>query len=326
MKPFAFVTPQSAASAVALVRDDGRFIAGGVDLLGEMKDDVIAPPLLVSVKALPGGRDIVPGAQRWSFGAAVTLTALAEHAELRRIFPAMAQAAEAVGSPQIRNVGTLGGNLAQHSRCWYYRHRDVPCYKKGGARCYARGGEDKYHSLFAKSRCLSPCVSNLAVALAALDARIIVQRGAGAVSLTVAQLYERAWENGRVHHSLRPDDLILRVEVSVVEARRSVYLQVGERSAFDWALVSCAATGHVAAGRWTGVRLALGCVAPMPWQRDAVSAFLEGREVSQQTAEQAAALLLEGAEPRGQAGYKIALGAALVRRALAQVAGETAPL
>ena len=317
MKAFSYVTAQTADSAVELVRGSGRFLAGGMDLLGEMKEGLVEPAVLVNVKSLPGTREIAAAKDKFSVGANVTLTMLAEHPEIRRVFPGLAQAAEDVGSPQMRNIGTVGGNLAQHSRCWYYRQRDVRCVKKGGPRCFARGGENKYHSLFTKTMCLSPCVSNLAVALSALDASVVVQRGSKAVTLTIAQLYDKAWNDAKVHNSLAADDLILRVEVPVMAGTRSVYLKLAEKNDFDWALVSCAASGRLESGKLRGVRLALGSVAAIPWQVKEANAFLEGKAPTDETAAGAAEILLREAEPREQNGYKIPVAKALVKRALA---------
>ena len=319
MKAFSYVTAQTADSAVELVREQGRFLAGGMDLLGEMKEGLAEPALLVNVKTLPGTREIAAGKDRVVIGANVTLTTLAENTDVKKLFPGLAEAAGDVGSPQMRNVATVGGNLAQHSRCWYYRQRDVRCVKKGGPRCFARGGENKYHSLFTKSMCLSPCVSNLAVALAALDASVVVQRGAKTVTLSIAQLYEKAWTDAKVHNSLGADELILRIEVPVTAGGRSVYVKLAEKNDFDWALVSCAAAGRVEGGKLRGVRLALGCVAAVPWQVKEANAFLEGKAPTDETAVGAAEILLRDADAREQIGYKIPLAKALVRRALAKL-------
>jgi xanthine dehydrogenase YagS FAD-binding subunit len=320
MKPFAYVSAQSAASAVELVRDHGRFLAGGMDLLGELKEGIAEAKLLVNVKAVPGLRGVEATPERWTIGANVTLAELADHAALRQALPALAEAADEVGSPQIRNVGTVGGNLAQHSRCWYYRHRDVRCAKKGGGRCFARGGQNKYHSLFAQARCLSPCVSNLAIALAALNAAVVVQRGAKTVTLTIAELYQAAWDSAQPHNSLQAGDLILRVEVSTAPARRSAYAQVSEKREFDWALVSCAASARSDGGKARDVRVALGGVAPIPWQAKEANAFLEGKELNEANATTAAELLLKGATAREHNGFKVPIVQALIRRTLARLA------
>ncbi len=317
MKAFTYLTARDADEATDLVRRDGKFLAGGVDLLGELKEQLIDPARLVNVKMIPDTREVRVDAERWSIGANVTLAELAAHPEVRRGWPGLAEAAAEVGSPQMRNLATVGGNLAQHSRCWYYRQRDLRCAKKQGRHCLARAGENKFHSLFAGGMCLSPCVSNLAIALAALDARVVVRRRGRDRQLTIDQLYERAWKTPRAHHSLQVDDLILRVELPAPAAgMHSLYLQVAERSGFDWALVSCAVRGRVDEGRWRGVRVALGCVAPIPWRRDEVDAYCEGLEANEANATRVAERLLAGAEAREHNGYKFPLAQALVRRAL----------
>jgi xanthine dehydrogenase YagS FAD-binding subunit len=319
MNSFAYVTAQSPESAVELVRQDGRFLAGGMDLLGEMKESLATPKTLVNIKALPGTRDLRTTGSTWSIGANVTLSTLATNAEVERALPGLATAAREVGSPQIRNVGTVGGNLAQHSRCWYYRHRDVTCRKKGGKTCFARDGESKFHSLFTGCMCISPLMSNLAIALAALDARVVVQRGRKIESLTLADLYADAWRTPTAHTSLRPDDLILRVEVPVAADRRSAYMQVAEKSDFDWAIVSCAASAKVSGTTVRGARIVLGAVASTPWQVDAANAFLEGKSITAETCGGAADLLLRDARPFGDNAYKLPIARALVRRTLAQL-------
>jgi xanthine dehydrogenase YagS FAD-binding subunit len=213
----------------------------------------------------------------------------------------------------------VGGNLAQHSRCWYYRHRDVECRKKGGKVCFARQGESKYHALFTGCMCISPTVSNLAIALAALDAKVIVQRGRRTETLTIANLYSEAWRTPTAHNSLRAEDLILRVEVPAPADVRSAYLQIAEKGDFDWAMVSCAAAAKVSGSTLRGVRVVLGAVSPTPWQVDAANAFLEGKSYSAETAEKAAELILKDARPFGDNAYKIPIAKALIRRTLQQL-------
>ena len=303
-----------------MVSNRGRFIAGGIDLLGEMKDGLAAPGLLVNVKQIPGTWTISNDGANWTIGANVTLVALASHAGLRAALPGLCEAADEVGSPQMRNVATVGGNLAQHSRCWYFRHRDVACLKKGGRRCFARGGNTKYHSLFTGCMCLSPCTSNLAVMLTALGARVVIQRGDKVETIPIAALYESAWSNARSHNSLGPADLILRVEVAAMPGLRSTYLQMSEKSAFDWALVSCAASGRVQEGKLRGVRVALGSVAPVPWMVDEANASLEGVEPTGESVARAADLILQKAHPQLNNGYKVPLARALVSRTLLRLA------
>jgi xanthine dehydrogenase YagS FAD-binding subunit len=320
MNAFAYVTARTPESAVAAVRSDGRFLAGGIDLLGEMKESLATPKTLVNIKALPGTTEIRSEGGKWRVGANVTLAALAQHTEMRRLFPGLVEAAGEVGSPQIRHVATVGGNLAQHSRCWYYRHRDVTCRKKGGTTCLAREGESKYHSLFTGCMCISPVCSNLAIALAALDARVGVHRGRRVEALTVAQLFESAWKTPTDHHSLRPEDLILHVELGAPAGSRSAYLQLSEKADFDWALVSCAAAGTVDRGTLRGIRVVLGSVAPIPWMVDEANAYLNGKPLTAEHADRAAELILKDARPFTGNAYKVPLARALIRRTLLKLA------
>lgn len=318
MKPFQYQTATSPASARELVADNGRYLAGGIDLLARMKEYLVDPKVLVNVKALPGLDKIEAGDKAWTIGANVKISALEDHPELKKTFPGLQQAAAEVGSRQIRNAATVGGNLAQHSRCWYYRHRDVLCLKKGGDTCYARHGENKYHSLFTGNTCISPVVSNLAVMLGALDAVVTVQRADKPVRMSISELYAKAWDNPTAHHSLDPTDLILSVEIPTSRPR-SVYLQASEKSMFDWALVSCAVAAQVQGGKLSQARVVLGAVANVPHQVPAANQFLEGKAPDASVADKTADLLLEKAQAHTENGYKIPLARALVRRSLMQL-------
>jgi xanthine dehydrogenase YagS FAD-binding subunit len=318
MKSFQYATAASPVSARELRGENGRYLAGGIDLLGEMKEYIAEPNILVNIKSLPGLNKIERGAQSWSIGTNVTIAELENHAELKSIFPGLQQAAAEVGSQQIRNVATVGGNLAQHSRCWYYRHRDIQCLKKGGDTCYARHGENKYHSLFTGNTCISPVVSNLSIILAALDATVTIQRGEKEVRLTIPELYAKAWDNPTSHHSLEPGDLVMKVEIPV-QQRRSAYLQVSEKSAFDWALVSCAASAKADGGKLSQARVVLGAIANVPHQAQAANELLEGKVLDDSLANQVADVILAKAQPLSQNAYKIQIARTLIRRTLAQL-------
>jgi xanthine dehydrogenase YagS FAD-binding subunit len=173
--------------------------------------------------------------------------------------------------------------------------------------------------LFSGCPCLSPLTSNLAIALAALDARVELQRGRRTVTLPIAELYQEAWKDPRAHNSLRPADLILRVVVPAATGGRSAYRQLAEKSSFDWALVSCAAAARVDGRVLRGVRIVLGVVAPVPWRVAAAEQVLEGRELTEARASEAAALLLREAQPHAHNAYKVPLAHALVRRTLASL-------
>ena len=321
MKAFTYATAHSTDSACDLVASKGAYLAGGNDLLGLLKDYLIpGPKILVNVKSLPGLNRIEHGDKSWSIGALVTIAELEHDPDLARIFPGLHDAAGEIASLQIRNVATVGGNLAQHSRCWYYRQRDVPCLKKGGDLCYAREGDNRYHSLFSGNDCISPVVSSLGTTLAALDATAVVLRDGKEARLSMADFYQKAWTEPTAHHSLNPGDLILRVEIPTARSR-SAYLQVSDKHTFDWALVSCAAAANIAGGKISQPRVALGSISPIPHQVAAANDFLNGRTLDEDTVSQAADLILKDARPLAHNAYKVPMAHALIRRTLLKLRG-----
>lgn len=334
MNPFQYVTAGSPDEAVSLIGKNGRYLGGGIDLLGEMKDYIVSPDVLVNVKEIGqvSGLDQVGpwaeisgtfweeaknGGEKTGFGigALVTVAQIAEYPDLKNTLPGLVEAASEVGSPQIRNVATVAGNLLQHSRCWYYRQPDIVCLKRGGSTCYAQDGENKYSSLFSGCACISPVVSNLSVILTALDAKVDVRHEGKTQTLTIAQLYDEAWKNSAAHNSLKPKDFLLSVSVPL-KRTRSAYRQVSEKSEFDWALVSCAAAGNVANGTITDARVVLGAVAPVPYMVAAANHYLEGKQLTDEHASKAADIILKDAKPLAQNGYKAPLAHVLIRRTL----------
>jgi xanthine dehydrogenase YagS FAD-binding subunit len=320
MNAFQYATALSPDSARQLVGDHGAYIAGGNDLLGLLKDYLVDPDIVVNIKSLPGLNSIQPGKDKWILGSLVKIAGLEDSAEIQKIFPGIHDAASEIASPQIRNVATVGGNLSQHSRCWYFRHRDTVCLKKGGDLCYARESDNRYHSLFTGNTCISPVVSSLAATFAALDATAIVLRNGKETPMSMDELYHRAWENPLAHNSLESGDLIVRVEIPTARTR-SAYLQVSDKHAFDWALVSCAAAANVVDGKLDRPRVALGSISPVPHQVEAANAFLDGKVLNDETASLAADLILKDAKPLQQNAYKVPMARALIRRTLLKLKG-----
>ncbi|HXC36336.1 MAG TPA: FAD binding domain-containing protein [Candidatus Acidoferrales bacterium] len=322
MKAFRYATAHSTDSARELVVGAGAYLAGGNDLLGLLKDYLInAPEILVNIKSLPGLSKIERGEKFWAIGSLVTVAQIENHAEIKMVFPGLHEAASEVASQQIRNVATVGGNLAQHSRCWYFRHRDTVCLKKNGDLCYARNGENRYHSLFTGNTCISPVVSSLATIFTSLDATAIVLREGKETRMSMAELYHRAWENPLAHNSLNNGDLILRVEIPTTRSR-SAYLQGSDKHAFDWALVSCAAAAEVMDGKLKSPRVALGSISPVPHQVEAANDFLDGKVLDDAAATHAADMILQDARPLEHNAYKVPLAHALIRRTLLKLNGD----
>lgn len=316
MKSFEFINAQSAESARELVREkNGKFLAGGIDLLGEMKDYLTQPDRVVNVKTIPDLTGFTLLEDKAVIGANTRLVDLMTD-DVHQAFPGLSEATSEVGSPQIRNVATVGGNLAQHSRCWYYRHKDVQCLKNDGTRCYASDGESKYHSIFTGNPCISPVVSNLAVIFTALDARVKIQARRGVESWDMEKLYEKAWDNPFAHNSLSEGDLILHIELPRTMRRKSAYMQISEKSDFDWALVSCAAAADVENGKLQNPRLAMGAISNVPYRVEEVDSYLSGKTLDDAVAQEAAERLLEGAETTQHNAYKVPMAKALVKRTL----------
>jgi xanthine dehydrogenase YagS FAD-binding subunit len=320
MNAFEYATARTPDTARQLVGDHGAYIAGGNDLLGLLKDYLVAPDILVNIKSLPGLDQIQPGQDKWTFGALVKIAELEDSADVQNAFPGIHDAASEIASPQIRNVATVGGNLAQHSRCWYFRHRDTVCLKRGGDLCYARESDNRYHSLFTGNTCISPVVSSLATTFAALEATAIVLREGKEIPMSMDELYQRAWENPLAHNSLDAGDLIVRVEIPTVRSR-SAYMQVSDKHAFDWALVSCAAAANVVDGKLDKPRVAVGSISPVPHQVAAANQFLDGQTLDDNTASQAADMILKEAKPLQHNAYKVPMAHALIRRTLLKLKG-----
>jgi xanthine dehydrogenase YagS FAD-binding subunit len=312
MNAFQYVSAKSPDEAISLVGANGRYLGGGIDLLNEMKDYIQTPDVLVDVKHVS---ITAPDGAGHHLPATITVAEIAAHADLKKVFPGLSEAAGEVGSPQIRNVATLAGNLLQHSRCWYYRQPDIVCLKRGGDMCHGQEGENKYLSLFTGCSCVSPVVSNLSVILTALDAKVIVKRDGKQQTMTMAELYHEAWVNPAAHNSLDPHDFLMGVTVPT-KRTRSAYRQQSEKREFDWALVSCAAAGNVTGGVITDARVALGAVAPVPYVVEEANQFLEGKALTDENASHAAELILKDAKPLAHNGYKVPLAHTLIRRTL----------
>ena len=321
MNAFQYATAHSTGSARELVNGKGAYIAGGNDLLGLLKEYLISADTLVNIKSLPGLNRIERGSKSWTIGALVTIARIENDAAAKKTFPGLHQAAAEIASLQIRNVATVGGNLAQHSRCWYFRHRDVKCLKKHGDLCYARNSENRYHSLFTGNDCISPVVSSLATTFAALDATAIVLRDGKELRWSMADLYAEAFKNPYAHNSLQPGDLIVRVEIPTVRSR-SAYLQVSDKHSFDWALVSCAAAAEIEGGKLKSPRVALGSISPVPHEVAAANEFLDGKVLDEATATAVADLILKGAKPLEMNAYKVPMAHALIRRTLLKLKGD----
>ena len=312
------------APAGADVDEAARPIAGGQDLLTTMKDYSTRPSRVVNIKRIPGlDRIQVNSKTGLTIGALVTLSQLETSPVVRTGFPGLAEAAHSIATPQIRNLGTVGGNLCQRPRCWYYRLEEVICLKKGGSECYAYNGENKYNAILGGGPSYIVHPSDLAPMLVALGASVTVVGSDGKRVIPLDKFFTLPEENIRRENVLKNDEIITQIQVPASpSAVRSTYLKFKERESMDFALASVAAAVQLAADKTVKkVGLVLGGVAPIPWRATAAEQFLIGKMLSAEVVAEAASLALQGAEPLEKNAYKVPLTKTLVRRALAKAAG-----
>ncbi len=323
MNRFEYARARSVAEALDLLaeRPGSALKAGGIDLLDHLKEHLQEPPRLVDVKGIAGLRtlDAEPGATL-RLGPLVTLAAVAAHPGMRVAHTALTHACAEVASPQIRNVATLGGNLLQRPRCWYYRQASYLCLKKGGDACFAAGGENRYHAIFAEGICHAPHPSNAAVALLALDASLVLEGRRGTRRIGAEQFFRIPDGDPRRENAREADEILTAIEVPSLPRRRSVYASVSERAAFDWPLVSTAVALTVEGGVVRSARIALGAVATVPCRAPAAERAVIGRRLDEATADAAAQAAVAGAQPLSENGYKVELLKVLLRRTLRSLA------
>jgi xanthine dehydrogenase YagS FAD-binding subunit len=329
MKAFEWSNPGTVNEAVKLLKTEAagdideapRPIAGGQDLLTTMKDYTSRPARLVNLKNIRGLNSIALNARGLTIGALVTLTELEEHEGVRKSFPGLAEAAHSIATPQIRNLGTVGGNLCQRPRCWYFRLEEVICLKKGGSECYAASGENKYNAIFGGGPSYIVHPSDLAPMLLALGASVTVAGAKGKRVIPLNKFFTLPSEgNIRRENVLQNDDIITEIFVPAsAVAARSTYLKFKERESLDFAMASAAVAVQLADNRTVKeARIVLGGVAPAPWRVPAAERFLAGKNLNPEVLAEAAKIALAGAKPLEKNAYKVPLTQTLVRRALAK--------
>lgn len=323
MKAFAYVNAaneKEAIAALGLTRGEVLPIAGGMDLLSLMKDYVAQPERLVNVKNLDRTIAATPsGGLR--IGAAVTLIDLIEHAEVRKLYPALVQAAEEIGTPQIRHAGTVGGNLAQRPRCWYFRNEEFPCLKKGGPRCFAVEGENQYHAIFGDGPCHIVHPSSLAVPILAHGGTIRIAGPSGSREITAADFFQMPDANIRGENVLAPNELITHVTLPPPGGVKAATYEVRFKQSYDWPLALATAVLTMSGETVKGARLVMGAVAPVPWRVRAAETALAGQRVTEETAARAADAAVRGAKPMSGNAYKVQIARTALKRAIMKAGG-----
>jgi len=322
MNRFELARATSTAEARELLADKwgSAYKAGGIDLVDHLKEHLVEPPRLVDLKRIPGLDRIEKDGGSLRIGTLATLAKVAADKDVVKGWPALAQACGEAASPQVRNVATIGGNLLQRPRCWYYRLESYKCIKKGGDTCFAIAGENRYHVIFGGGPAYPPHPSNAAVPLVAYGASFVIEGPEGTRTVAAEDFFVLPDKDPTRENVLAPGEILREIRVPSTKGRRSAYVEVRERAAFDWPLVAVAAVVEPSGGRVKSARIVLGAVAPIPWRSKKAEEALVGQPLGAASAAAAAAAAIEGAEPMTDNGYKVDLVKTLVSRVVSSLA------
>jgi xanthine dehydrogenase YagS FAD-binding subunit len=316
---------QHAVSLLQQTRQSGQaasLIGGGSDLLGMVKERIVTPDVLVNLKTIKGLDQVKSSNTGVNVGGLITLDMLSRNDVIRQQYSVLAEAAETVATPQIRNVGTLAGNVCQRPWCWYFRN-GFPCYKNGGTTCFSFGGENQFHAIFGGGPSYIVHPSDTAVALLALDAKLRIVAPSGERVVSAADFFALPQQNPARENVLAENEALAEVQVPAPrEGTRSTYHKIMDREAWTHAVVSAAIVLEMDKQVCRSARIVLGGVAPIPWRLPEVEQMLAGEHVTEALAAGAAERAVAGAKPLAKNGYKIPLTKGVVRRTLVELANR----
>jgi xanthine dehydrogenase YagS FAD-binding subunit len=324
MRPFEYVSPNSRSQAISLLGStwgNSEILAGGTDLLALMKDDVLAPKRLINIKDIKDLHGVSSNAQGLRIGALTTLGDLADDENVKKNYPALAEALLEAASPQIRNLATLGGNLCQRPRCWYFRSGLGLLPKDESGKELVADGENRYHAVLGNegpAKFVSP--STIVPVLVAYGAKIRLEGPKGKRELPLEKFYVIPKSESEREHDLRPNEIVTEVWIPSASDVKAAHYEIRQREAFDWPL---AVTGVALKMRGSDVesaRIILGYVAPVPWPSPEAERALAGNPVTKDTAQKAAEAALANATPLSHNAYKVKLARVAVTRAIMKAA------
>jgi xanthine dehydrogenase YagS FAD-binding subunit len=325
VKAFEYVNATSEKEAVAALKFDGIALplAGGQDLLARMKDYIDTPDRVVNVKNALDTTVTATSDGGLKIGGAMKVVDLAEHAQVAKLYPAVAAAAIEIGTPQIRNQATVGGNINQRPRCWYYRNEEFVCYKKGGSRCFAEKGENQYHAIFGNdgpSHIVHP--SSLAVPLLAYGAKFRVAGPNGDREIAAADYFTMpTLQNVMKENVLADDELLTHVILPAPGNVKSGHYEVRYKASHDWPLAFATVVLSMNGSTIRSARVVLGAVAPVPWRSRAAEEALAGKPLTEETGAAAGEAAIKEAKPMSGNAYKIQITRTAVKRAIMNAAG-----
>ncbi len=325
MNKFVFVDCKTVDEALGELGDGATLKAGGIDLLDLMKEGIVSPPKLVNIRNVDSLRGITISKDGLRLGPLSTLSEIADHPEIQQSYSALADAAGHAATPQVRNMATLGGNIMQRPRCWYFRSSDFDCKKKGGGsdECHAHSGENQYHAVMNNSTCAMVHPSSTAVPLLGMDAQVELTSKRGKRMVLMSEFYvppEKSLINETV---VQPGELITSIFVPAPEpGTRSAYQKYGEKESFDWPIADAGVVLVMDGALCRKASIVLGVAAPTPIRSKAAEAALTGKTIDEATARAAGKAAMQGATPLSQNGYKIQLFQTAIYRTVLLAAGQ----
>jgi xanthine dehydrogenase YagS FAD-binding subunit len=320
MREFRIAMPKTLDELTALLAETEESVAlmaGGTDLIDGLKTGVAAPDLVVDLQGITGLGGIARDGDGLRIGPLSRVVELAEDATVARDYPILKDAALSLASPQLRNVGTVGGNLCQRPRCWYYRDPAVVCRKKGGFNCFAVQGRNKYHAILGGSACFIVYPSDLAPALISLGARITIGGAAGDKVMPLEDFYKLPSVDVTRENVLDKGQFLKDIRVPAPKpGQKGAYVKLKERATWDFALASAAVTGVPHNGTFSEIAIVAGGIAPIPWRMKKAEAVLRSKPVTEALIARAAAEELKDASPLAENAYKKDLAAAALKQAV----------
>jgi xanthine dehydrogenase YagS FAD-binding subunit len=318
MKTFSNSNPRDLKQAVMLAsgaRRDGKsasFAGGGSDLLGMVKEHIVSPDVLIHLSGIKGLDQVEAKGGSVRIGGQITLDTLSRNALISSRYAVLAEAAASVATPQIRNAGTLAGNVCQRPWCWYFRN-GFPCYKAGGNQCFSVTGENQFHAIFGGGPSFIVHPSDTAPALVALDAKFRIVGPSGERTLAAADFFTLPKQNAARENALNDDEVLASVEFPELKAR-STYHKVLDREAWTHAVVSAAIVLDMDKDVCRSARIVLGGVAPIPWRVPEAERLLAGQRVTPELTAKVAEAAVAGANPLAKNKYKVPLTREIVQR------------
>lgn len=323
MKSFENIDVKSVGEAVALLqkfqqnKKQALVVGGGSEALQLMKDNVLTPDYVINLKTIPGLNTIKEERGGFRIGALTTLADVEDHSGVREKLLILSAAAGEAASPQIRNAGTLGGNICQRPFCWYFRSSNFNCLRKGGQLCYTVTGDGRFHAILGGGPSYIVHPSDTAPALVALDAQIKIAGPAGERTMPLEKFFVLPSVDYRRENILKSAEIVTEIYVPTPKpGSKGFYHKIRERQAWDHAIVAVAIIIQSNSGMARDGRVVLGGVAPMPWRAPKAEAFLRGKKIDDAVAQQAGAIAVEGAKPLKDNIYKVKMAQDLVRRGL----------